>query len=466
MNFWKVFFCVCFVATGFTACSDKDDNQEIVEQSAGGHLVKIASEETQSLESLVANISNVNEKDVLPEDYLQIQLNKTDVMDAASRLYKQFGDDNGTFLGQVEVKTFTLHYTSIDGNGQPIVISGKLTVPMVSGKYVPIEDIILHCHPTALGNSQQGTSPSTFREMVAYSFAVLDPDYIGIGLTNNQPQTYLCHKLIARNCVDMVLAALEHFKQEGIELAEGYGTYVMGYSQGGGNAMAVARHLQETPEGREANKLVNIKKLYCGGGPYNPTGTFQHWLKTDSLSMSLVLPLVVKGAQEGHPDLMNGLSLSSFFSDEYLASGMVQKIDNVELDLTMFLIDLTLDNLRWPDKPASEKTMYELAQGLPWMQFSKILSAASLDATSAQRRALDQCMAMERVDDWVPQIPVEIYTSPRDNVIPVGPNAKAVYDKFKAAGADVTYSEAGDDSNHLTAQVAWVTHVKNLLKEL
>lgn len=466
MNFWKFFVCMGFVATGFAACSDKDDHQETMEQSEGSHLVKIAAEETQSLESLLASDYNAGEQDALPEDLEQMQLNKTDVVNAASRLYKQFGDDNGTFLGKVEVKTFTLHYTSIDGKGQPIVISGKLTVPMVSGKYVPIEDIILHCHPTALGNKQQGTSPTTFREMVAYSFAVLDPDYIGIGLTNTQAQTYLCQKLIARNCVDMVLAALEHFKEEGIELAKGYGTYVVGYSQGGGNAMAVARHLQETSEGREANKLVNIKHLYCGGGPYNPSGTFQHWLQTDSMSMSLVLPLVVKGAQEGHSDLMSGLSMNSFFSDDYLATGMVQKIDNVVLDITMFLNDMNLSKIMWPDKPAAQKTMYELAQGLPWMQFSKILSAASLDASSAQRRALEQCMALERVDDWTPRFPVEIYTAPRDNVIPVGPNAKAVYDKFKAAGADVTYVEAGYDSNHLTAQVAWVTHVKNLLKQL
>ena len=73
---------------------------------------------------------------------------------------------------------------------------------------------------------------------------------------------------------------------------------------------------------------------------------------------------------------------------------------------------------------------------------------------------------MERVDDWTPRMAVELYTAPRDNVIPVTANAYPVYEKFHAAGAPVTLKEAGYLANHITGQVAWANHVKILLKNL
>ena len=461
-----------FLTMGLAACSSSDDSngngkvQDDEKETSSGPLIAVTSETIVSVDDMIAQAASNNEDTALPEDLVAEQQNKNDVLRAAQYLNDQYSGGNGTYHSNVSFKVVTLNYSSIDGKGNPIILSGKLTLPQVLGQYITIEDIILHCHATNIDMTGGGVSPATFKEMGAYSFAVIDPDYIGFGVTSNMPQTYLCQKLIARQCVDMELAALEYMKQKGIKIKNGYGTYVLGYSQGGGNAMAVGRHLQETEHGKAANKEVNVKGLYCGAGPYSPIGTFEHWLKTDSLCLTTVLSMVIKGQQEGHSDVMKGTQLTSYFSDAYLASGIPQAFDtnNMSNVATMLLGDSKLTDIRYPDPAVM--TSYEACMGFPWMQFSKIMSPEFADPNSHIRTALLQCLEMECVDDWIPQMPVELYTAPRDNVIPVTANAYPVYEKFRAAGAPVTLAEAGYLANHITGQVAWANHVKLLLKKL
>ena len=456
-----------FLFAGLLACSNDDSND--LGNSAdvdSGALINVTDETVVSVDDMVALAATNNENTALPEDLATEQENKNDVLDAAQGLSDRYSGKNGTYHSNVTYNVVTLTYSSIDGRGNPITLSGKLTLPQVSGKYITIEDILLHCHATNIDMTGNGVSPTTFKEMGAYSFAVIDPDYIGFGTTSSMPQTYLCQKLIARQCVDMELAAIEFMKQQGIKIKEGYGTYVLGYSQGGGNAMAVGRHLQETEHGKMANKEINVKGLFCGAGPYSPIGTFEHWLKTDSLCLTAVLPMVIKGQQQGHPDIMKGTQLIRYFSYDYLITGIPQAFDSNALSNAPALLlgDSRLTSIRYPEPEVL--TAYEACQGLPWMQFSKIMSDEFTDPTSYIRTTLLQCLEMECVDDWIPRMPVELYTAPRDNVIPVAANAYQVYNKFHAAGAPVTLEQAGYLANHITGQVAWANHVKQLLKKL
>lgn len=464
---WISLLGATFLSAGLVACSSSDDdNQSSDQDTTTGTLIAATDETDMSVDEMVALATSNNENTALPEDLTAEQAYKNDVLNAAQDLSNRYTGSNGTYHKNVSYKVVTLNYRSIDGKGNPITLSGKLTLPQVSGQYIMIEDIILHCHATNIDMTGNGVSPATFKEMGAYSFAVIDPDYIGFGVTSKMPQTYLCQKLIARQCVDMELAALQYMKQQGIKIKNGYGTYVLGYSQGGGNALAVGRHLQETDHGKTANKEINVKGLYCGAGPYSPIGTFEHWLKSDSLCLTAVLSMVIKGQQEGHADIMSGTRLTSYFSNDYLASGIPQAFDTNDLSNTSSLLlgDSKLTKIRYPEPTV--KTAYEVCMGLPWMQFSKIMSPEFADPNSHIRTALLQCLQMERVDDWTPRMPVELYTAPRDNVIPVKANAYSTYEKFRAAGAPVTLAEAGSLANHITGQVAWANHVKILLKKL
>lgn len=465
-NQWVSLLWAGFLSVIVVSCSNKGDNEPIDPGPLPDVSFVVAEEETLGVDEMMDLVYSANENNALPEDLTVQQINKENLQEAAQDLNDRYGGGNGSYHRNVSYKVVTLKYNSIDGKGNPITLSGKLTLPMVSGEYVMIEDFLLNCHATNMDFTGNGISNAMFKEMAAYSFAVLDPDYIGFGVTVDKPQTYLCHKLIARQCVDMELAALKYMQQQGVQLAKGYGTYVMGYSQGGGNAMAIGRHLQVTEHGQAANELVNLKGLYCGAGPYTPIGTFNHWLETDSLCLSAILSMVIKGQQEGHSDIMKGIQLTSYFSDEYLKSGIPQAFDaNNMRDFSIFLTaDSKMTNIKYPEPEV--KTAYEACLGAPWMQFSKIMSDEFKDPNSHIRTALLKCLEEECVNDWTPHVPVEIYTAPRDNVIPVKANAYDTYEKFRRAGAPVTLSEAGYLANHITGCVAWTNHVKILLKKL
>lgn len=455
--------CAVALAAFVTSCDNADDKRP---EPQTGALLSVTGQEEVSVEDMMDMAFSADESNALPEDLAAQRTNKEDLEAAAQDLNDRYSGGNGTYHRNVTYSVVTMNYSSIDGNGDPIVLSGKLTLPMVSGKYVMIEDILLSCHATNIDMTGKGVSNATFKEMAAYSFAVLDPDYIGFGVTSGKPQTYLCQKLIARQCVDMELAALQYMREQGVQLKDGYGTYVVGYSQGGGNAMAVGRHMQVTEHGRAAREEVNLKGLYCGAGPYTPTGTFNHWLQSDSLCLSPVLSMVIKGQQEGHAEVMRGIRLTDYFSELYLRSGIPQAFDENDLSnaASVLLGDVNLTDIQYPEPEV--KTAYEVCMGLPWMQFSKIMSDEFANPASHIRTALLQCLEAERVDDWTPAVPVEIYTAPRDNVIPVKANAYDTYEKFLNAGSPVTLSKAGELANHITGQIAWANHVKILLKQL
>lgn len=450
----------------FVSCGKNNGTLPDTPEVTSGELLSVTAQEELSLEEMMEQAYWADENYALPEDLEAQAGNQSDLEVAAQDLNDRYSGGNGTYHRNVTFSVVTLNYSSIDGKGAPVTLSGKLTLPKVSGKYVQIEDILLHCHATNIDVTGNGISNATFKEMAAYSFAVLDPDYIGFGVTYGRPQTYLCQKLIARQCVDMELAALEYMRQEGVPLKDSYGTYVMGYSQGGGNAMAVGRYLQTTEQGREADASVKLKALYCGAGPYSPIGTFEHWLQSDSLCLSPVLSLVIKGQLEGHADIMEGIRLTDYFSEEYLKGGFPQQVESNTFSSLMDVlkIDSTLPAIQYPEP--EEKTAYDLCLGMPWMQFSKIMSKEFANPSSRIRTALLQCLEAECVNDWVPRVPVELYTAPRDNVIPVQANAYETYEKFLSADAPVTLSKAGSLANHLTGQIAWANHVKILLKKL
>ena len=345
-----------------------------------------------------------------------------------------------------------MSYTTVDGSGHSIRLSGRLSLPRVNGEYATIKGLLLNCHPTAVGEIM---SLYSMKARTADGLAVIEPDYIGFGISANKPQTYLCQKLIARQCVDMIPAALKLMQQRGVTMEKGWGTYVVGYSQGGGNALAVGRHI-EVEADENLRKLINLKKVMCGAGPYDPMATFNYWLEHDRLSMSLVLPMVVKGIMEGHPDIMKGIKLKEYFSEAYISTGVIDEVDNNTLNMKRMM---TLDT-----EPALADANLGLSGiGLYWMQFSKIMSATCADPNSHIRQALEQCLKAEIVNDWKPSVPVEIYSAPNDNVIPFTVNAQSTYDKLKAAGADVKLTLGATTFDHITGQVYWMRLI-NIMK--
>lgn len=453
---------VVLLAGVCTACSDHDEEEQSNVISLDGIKTNdpvILDELELSFEELAealygkdqGGLNGPGSSDEMEQLYAEMRAAmESDVLQAV----KEDGGLNGSNGSTDEwtCDTINMSYTTVDGSGHSIRLSGRLSLPRINGEYVDIKGVLLNCHPTSVG---QIVPLCSLKARTADGLAVIEPDYIGFGISANKPQTYLCQKLIARQCVDMIPAALKLMQQRGVTMEKGWGTYVVGYSQGGGNALAVGRHI-EVEADENLRKLINLKKVMCGAGPYDPMATFNYWLEHDRLSMSLVLPMVVKGMMEGHPDIMKGIKLKEYFSEAYISTGVIDEVDNNTLNMKRMM---TLDT-----EPALADANLGLSGiGLYWMQFSKIMSATCADPNSHIRQALEQCLKAEIVNDWKPSVPVEIYSAPNDNVIPFTVNAQATYDKLKAAGADVKLTLGATTFDHITGQVYWMRLI-NIMK--
>lgn len=445
-----------------TACSDHDEKEQSNVISIDGIKTNdpvILDELELSFEELAealygkdqGGLNGPGSSDEMEQLYAEMRAAmESDVLQAV----KEDGGLNGSNGSTDEwtCDTINMSYTTVDGSGHSIRLSGRLSLPRINGEYVDIKGVLLNCHPTSVG---QIVPLCSLKARTADGLAVIEPDYIGFGISANKPQTYLCQKLIARQCVDMIPAALKLMQQRGVTMEKGWGTYVVGYSQGGGNALAVGRHI-EVEADENLRKLINLKKVMCGAGPYDPMATFNYWLEHDRLSMSLVLPMVVKGMMEGHPDIMKGIKLKEYFSEAYISTGVIDEVDNNTLNMKRMM---TLDT-----EPALADANLGLSGiGLYWMQFSKIMSTTCADPNSHIRQALEQCLKAEIVNDWKPSVPVEIYSAPNDNVIPFTVNAQSTYDKLKAAGADVKLTLGATTFDHITGQVYWIRLI-NIMK--
>ena len=453
---------VVLLAGVCTACSDHDEEEQSNVISLDGIKTNdpvILDELELSFEELAealygkdqGGLNGPGSSDEMEQLYAEMRAAmESDVLQAV----KEDGGLNGSNGSTDEwtCDTINMSYTTVDGSGHSIRLSGRLSLPRINGEYVDIKGVLLNCHPTSVG---QIVPLCSLKARTADGLAVIEPDYIGFGISANKPQTYLCQKLIARQCVDMIPAALKLMQQRGVTMEKGWGTYVVGYSQGGGNALAVGRHI-EVEADENLRKLINLKKVMCGAGPYDPMATFNYWLEHDRLSMSLVLPMVVKGMMEGHPDIMKGIKLKEYFSEAYISTGVIDEVDNNTLNMKRMM---TLDT-----EPALADANLGLSGiGLYWMQFSKIMSATCADPSSHIRQAVEQCLKAEIVNDWKPSVPVEIYSAPNDNVIPFTVNAQATYDKLKAAGADVKLTLGATTFDHITGQVYWMRLI-NIMK--
>ena len=146
---------------------------------------------------------------------------------------------------------YSITYNSTDVTGRPTVLSGLAALPAADdGASVGDASggIIAYMHATT---AQRSNAPSD-REMEVYgvvtafggeNYVIAMPDYLGYGV-NRQPHPYALGKLNAMAGQDMILAVRELMAAHGRTV--GADLFVTGYSEGGGNALWLARALQES----------------------------------------------------------------------------------------------------------------------------------------------------------------------------------------------------------------------------
>ena len=317
-------------------------------------------------------------------------------------------------------------YTSVDTEGNPITLSGKVMLPS-NGKF---KRFILVSHYTVGSNAEAPSNCFSLESvLVPLGYCIIAPDYLGYGITAGKKHPYLALDLTARNTLDMYLAVQPFLKAAGLE-PEFDDIFLMGYSQGGANTMGTMRLIETQYAGQ-----IKLRRVFAGGGPYDVTATYDQFVRTNHAAYPCAVPLVVQGMQVGA-----GLSLSM---EEFSTPLVYEHLDE------------------WfNSKKYSTKQMNTL---LGTYTTSDLISKAGLDRTTYEVAELYMAMNANSIvkQDWEPKAPVYMLHSMDDDTVDF---INAMHARARWPEANITYN-FGHYGGHVPAALRFIYTVKTMLVE-
>lgn len=304
---------------------------------------------------------------------------------------------------------YAIRYKTVDTEGKEILASGIIYYPE-SLKVKGVALISPFNKSKGLSGSSSGLVAEAIPVMSGYIGII--PDLLGYGETSEYPICYYQNDNVVRLSDDMRKAAREFLLRERFYNI-GNSLYLAGYSFGGSNILALARHYDIHPE-----LGIKIKGLFVGGGAYHPYETFRD-IYENGFSGYSVLPSIVWSLDK-YENL--GIDFSQVFigrlKDEYetLITGQLRFNELTSIlgtDIHAYLNDSFFreDNPMWLRLKASL-----LSKDIPF--------------------------------DWIPSYEVRIYHSQNDEAIPISAS-DALYAYFKEKGVKVEYLH-GSNGSHIT----------------
>ena len=322
-------------------------------------------------------------------------------------------------------------YPSIDGNWDTITLSGKVMFP-AQGKP---KRMILVSHYTVCSNSEAPSNCFSLEGvLVKLGYGLIIPDYIGYGVTSNMVHPYLVMDLTARNVLDMYLAVRPWLKAVGME-PEYDDLYLMGYSQGGATTMAVARLIETEYNQYMADDVVNIHRVFAGGGPYDVKATYERFVTTDTAGYPVAVPLVLQGMILGNELNMKVTDMMQPWLYEHMDEWVnSKKYTSAQIN-----------------KLIGTKVTHEL------------LTQEAMDQKSEKVAELYKAMTENSIiaQDWEPISSVYIMHSMDDETVPF---ANASNAKSRWAESNITYN-FGHYGTHVMTALRFIYSVQTLLDQ-
>ena len=326
-----------------------------------------------------------------------------------------------------KLRSYVGGYWSKDQNNNPVRLSGRIVVPK-DGK---VKRIMIYNHYTIAANHEAPSMSLPFESMLAeLGIAIIQPDYLGYGLTADRIPPYLMGELHARNSVDMYYASLPFLKSIGIE-PEFDDIYIYGYSQGGGVAMWSTREMElRYPE-------TKVRIAFAGAGPYDICATYDQLVESDNTEFPFSIPLIIQGLNVGC---------------------------HLDLDYTELFQQRIIDNLdEWINSKKHESGWITLQIGSN--KVSDILTPSAMNKRAVDMSALYRAMidnSLTYYNTWYPSCPIYAFHSLDDDVVPII-NSYKLIEKYQPF-ANLTLN-VGHYGTHSISALHFMFSVYNFLKE-
>ena len=204
------------------------------------------------------------------------------------------GDDNGDAKAYItdtvvyalspSLVNYNFVYPSTDPFGEPVMLSGTITVNSRTLTDKKADGIVLYNHYTVFKEDECPSKgyldiPKLLNTtLTGNRLIVVSPDYYGFGATGDKMQAYCIPTANAQASVDALIAVRQLLKDGEFQWDEDE-LLNIGYSQGGQTTIAVLRLIDEKyPD-------IHITRTMAGGGPYDMAETYRQFLKSDDAGM-------------------------------------------------------------------------------------------------------------------------------------------------------------------------------------
>jgi len=317
----------------------------------------------------------------------------------------------------------------VDRNGQPITLSGLLSVPDK-----PAKGVILVPHFTITSRHESPSAKITGdAEPFQDDYIILAPDYLGYGVTADSIHPYLYGSLTARHCVDMLLHADHALDSMGATKPLD-SIYIVGYSQGAATALWTLKLIEE----KNTNRF-HVIRCFAGDGPYDVAATYDEAVAHNKVSLPLVIPMLVIGSDAAY-DL--NFDLNDYFTPR------------LQKTYARYIRD-------------KEYRVFSLFFRMPYHRLSHWLTPEAMDKTHPIGQRLYQALqrsSLVRDDycpDWTPAAPLFIFHSTNDDVVTIqcAYHLQHCYPDLP----NVTY-DFGRYGSHLLAAKRFFSTVKSQLR--
>lgn len=342
---------------------------------------------------------------------------------------------------------YTIAYLSHDVLGKEVWLSGWVAVPTASeGGACNADHLLFSTHYTMCKNSEV---PSQTDPYDGFTFnlsrnkpVMIEPDYLGYGITKDREHPYCAPDIMAEESVDMLLTVHDLLRDmHAMDCSTGtYPTYGIGYSQGGAIILACQRYVENSPKLTEAQRnAINWVRTCAGAGPYCSLSTISQYYFQDNLSMPVAAPLLVMGMVAAYPDIFGDIKAEDYFSEAFNTAGIVDKVRST---------DYTIDELNDAIKKACGTTM------------QSILSEEAKDVNSDLTQHLLKALGRSDLTrDWTPKADIWFFHNTDDDVVPYL-NTMAAYKglKDRCQGECAIYT-TGVGMSHLAAAIDFMARM-------
>ena len=185
------------------------------------------------------------------------------------------GSRTAGLAARYEVVNHRLTYLTIDAQGQPIVASALVSVPVkASGAKSPV---LAFQHGTIEQDAEAPTNSVTAEApavvLASLGYIVVAADYVGYGASKGAPHPYLLATPSAAAVIDLLTAAATWRQRN--RVADNGQLFLIGYSEGGHATVAAHRALQSAGGAH----LASLVAVAAGAGPYHVGVTLDELLR-------------------------------------------------------------------------------------------------------------------------------------------------------------------------------------------